>query len=216
LMLMMGFGHRSRSSAARNAEGGYGSPFSSSAASGCWSMCGWVTARAWRGPAAVVSFWSMWLFWESIPCPDWSQCAGGFCRAVFPRWPVGFCREKVVPLAPFFLPPVIFIRRVHDCSCVLGYPYVVRRPISCSFWVLGAHFLWEGIRGTLHILWYLRVNFPSFFVWMVVDHVLCTDCLSGDTWILFADVLTSFQMATNSWYLMDFPLEFMFLRLICL
>lgn len=52
---------------------------------------------------------------------------------------------------------------------------------------------------------------------MVVDHVVCSDCLSDDTCHLFADVLTNnFQMATNSWYLMDFPLGFMFLGLLCL
>jgi len=85
-----------------------------------------------------------------------SCCFSSLAGWILPR--------KSCPPCPFFLPLVIFIRRVHDSSCVLGYPYVVRRPISCSVLVLGAHFLWEGNRGTLHILWYLRANFPSFFV----------------------------------------------------
>jgi hypothetical protein len=79
-------------------------------------------------------------FRESIPCPDWSQCAGGFaCAVFFPRWPGGFCSEKFAPLAPTFsfLQLTFIIRGVHDSSYVLG-SLVVRRPISCRVLVLGA------------------------------------------------------------------------------
>jgi len=55
LMLVVGFGHRSRSSAARNAEGVAVRRFPLPQRQDV-GMCGSVTARVRRGPAAVVSF----------------------------------------------------------------------------------------------------------------------------------------------------------------
>ena len=129
------FGHRSRLGPARNAEGGYGSLCSSSPCRDAGWLPAYRTSDGMLGPLFPFDLISVTLLGiDSIS--DWSQCAGGFFLCCFPSLAGWIPPRKVLPLAHLFPPPDIFIRRFRGSLWVLGFPCVVKRPISCSVFVL--------------------------------------------------------------------------------
>lgn len=111
---------------------------------------------------------SLWPFWESIPCPIGRNVREVFFLCYFPSLAGWIPPQKVLPLAHLFPPPDIFIRRFHGSLWVLRFPCVVKRPISYSVFVLIVLSLWQG-----NITNCLVSSSKS----IIVDHVVCSDCL---------------------------------------